>query len=534
VLTVEFDRHEATLDARGGFSFSLDLAKPAYGELMLVPNEERRVAAFLVPGQTLSLACDARDPGGSLRFGGDTSAENNLLARLLGSYGRVNFRTLFGTDAPGFLAMLSSQEKRWEEALEQLIRDNAGLHADFVRHERARIKYGVAAIRLSRLGTAEGWASFAAGLDVENPGLLGFAPYRDFVWSYLDALAKERIARDPSLATSSNQTTEARYDAAVDTLNDPAVRNVALFEIMRNQLEGHRDGPFGCKAVEEVMGRFRRDCTDTAGREEIERRYAECREARNAPIIRPYKTIGSVSLDAHVFPAQGARPGERRPTFLTFHGGGWDGGIPEWGYGGCRHYADMGLVGISFEYRLRSRHGATPADAVADAQSALRWTASHAEELGIDPRRIIVDGFSAGGHLAAAVGTIPECVDDGTSMDVRPAAMVLKSACVDVARDFWVRECMQGKGDPARISPAGHVRAGIPPAIIVQGTRDHLCPYRLAKAFCDALKAAGNRCQLVTIEGGHFRAPEEWPAINAKTDAFLASLGLIPEERGSE
>ena len=50
-------------------------------------------------------------------------------------------------------------------------------------------------------------------------------------------------------------------------------------------------------------------------------------------------------------------------------------------------------------------------------------------------------------------------------------------------------------------------------------------------AFCEKLKAAGNRCELHSFAGGHFRSGDEWRTITAQTDEFLSSLGLLPAAR---
>jgi acetyl esterase len=277
------------------------------------------------------------------------------------------------------------------------------------------------------------------------------------------------------------------------------------------------------------MARFDRDCTDAPQRADIDERCRDCLANRNAPVIRPYKTVGSISLDAHIFPVAGAGPGAKNPAYLFFHGAGWAAGMPEWGYGNCRRLAAKGIIGISFEYRLRWRHGTTPIESVADAKSAVRWTRLHATELGIDRDRIVVAGFSAGGHLAAATAIIQGYDEPGedTSVSSVPAATVLSSAAVDVADPGWFSECLAGRGDARALSPAQHVRSGLPPAIVFQGVKDELSDFAKVEAFCNNMRTAGNRYELVTFKGGHFREPADRPVEAERTEEFLRSLGFL-------
>ena len=96
--------------------------------------------------------------------------------------------------------------------------------------------------------------------------------------------------------------------------------------------------------------------------------------------------------------------GRRSSSF--FHGGGWKDGTPTVFYRHCKYFASRGIVAMSADYRVGRRDGAKPAQCVSDAKSAIRWLRQHAEKLGIDPNRIVASGGSAGGHLAAATGTI--------------------------------------------------------------------------------------------------------------------------------
>jgi acetyl esterase len=94
-----------------------------------------------------------------------------------------------------------------------------------------------------------------------------------------------------------------------------------------------------------------------------------------------------------------------RPAIVWIHGGGFvlgdvEGDMPL----ATGLAADTGAVVVSVEYRLAPEHP-FPAP-VEDCYAALKWTAEHAGELGLDPGRLAVGGLSAGGGLAAAVALL--------------------------------------------------------------------------------------------------------------------------------
>jgi acetyl esterase/lipase len=530
-LILNKDRQPAVAGDDGSFSFSVQLQEATYAELEFDFRKQDTLGVFLLPGQPLTLNCDASDIFGTARFTGNVAAENEAFARLQITYSRVDYDRLFHLSPEEFLSSLHGHE----EALNNDLAQSSSRHpldARFLRFEGERIKYFGALLRVLRLGLSGDWKECASHLDFNDPTLLPIDTYSRFLSRYTKVKASERTASDSVLKTSANQVTQARYAIAVETYKDPVVRSAELHEILLNQFVEGDDGPFGCKGIASLMSRFDRDCTDPASRADIDKRYRDCLANRNAPVIRPYKTVGATSLDAHIFPVPSAGPGAKNPAFLFFHGGGWAAGMPEWGYGACRRLAAKGIVGISFEYRLRWRHGTTPIESVADAKSAVRWTRLHAAELGLDPERIVVSGFSAGGHLAAATAVIPGYDEPGedTSVSSVPAAMVLNSAAVDVAEPGWFSECLAGRGDARALSPAQHVRSGLPPAIIFNGTKDEMGDFSKVDAFCTKMRAAGNRCELVTFNGGHFREPAEWAVIDARTDEFLQSLGFLQRQ----
>lgn len=92
----------------------------------------------------------------------------------------------------------------------------------------------------------------------------------------------------------------------------------------------------------------------------------------------------------------------RLPGLYNIHGGGMITGTKEMdGLRLIELVDELGVVAVNVEYRLAPEHP-YPAG-VEDIYAGLEWTAAHAEELGIDPDRLVVMGGSAGGGFSAAV-----------------------------------------------------------------------------------------------------------------------------------
>lgn len=110
---------------------------------------------------------------------------------------------------------------------------------------------------------------------------------------------------------------------------------------------------------------------------------------------------GAPDLELTVFRPRG-RDGEALPALYNIHGGGMIMGHRTWEHGRVIDLVDeLGVVGITVEYRLAPE---TPFPGGAeDCYQGFMWVHEHAEELGIDPERIIVMGGSAGGGFSAAV-----------------------------------------------------------------------------------------------------------------------------------
>ncbi|WP_338875537.1 alpha/beta hydrolase [Spirosoma sp. SC4-14] len=120
---------------------------------------------------------------------------------------------------------------------------------------------------------------------------------------------------------------------------------------------------------------------------------------RNIPYSTP---VASRKLVLDVY-APAANTEKQLPAILMVHGGGWRSGDRSHNNPLARQLAAKGFVAIPVEYRL-STEALYPA-AVHDVKAAIRWMRANASTYGIDPKRIAILGFSAGGQLAALVGS---------------------------------------------------------------------------------------------------------------------------------
>ena len=278
---------------------------------------------------------------------------------------------------------------------------------------------------------------------------------------------------------------------------------------------------------------------------------ANRREAAPAPRSLPgsraeiYKKIGDVELPIHIFEPANRQPGDRRPAIVFFFGGGWQSGTPAQFQHQCEYLASRGMVAMTAEYRVQSRHGVKAVSCFRDAKSAIRWVRKNAERLGIDPNRLAAGGGSAGGHLAGALGTIQEFDEEGedTSISAVPNALILFNPVL-------VLSPIEGRGDkawdrlgsledrmgvnPEMLSPYHHVRKGQPPTIIFHGQSDTTVPYFTAEVFVEKMKVNGNKCEIIGYPGqthGFFnygRAGNKYFVETVKKmDAFMVSLGYL-------
>ncbi|WP_438481330.1 alpha/beta hydrolase [Oleiharenicola lentus] len=252
-----------------------------------------------------------------------------------------------------------------------------------------------------------------------------------------------------------------------------------------------------------------------------------------------YKKIAGQELRLELFeppPSSTANP--KRVGFILIHGGGWTSGAPRAMYPFTDWAAKQGMVGISVQYRLyKPNTENTVAQCVQDARSAIRYIREHAVELGIDPQRLVVGGASAGGHLAVATALFDQfdAPGESTSVSCTPDALVLFSPVIDTSAEGYGQKKIGA--DWRALSPAHQVRKNLPPTLLFHGTGDTTTPFKGAVLFHEAMLAAGNRCDLISVEGAQhtymFKDATLYERSQTEIQAFLVSIGFLPPAAAS-
>jgi acetyl esterase len=249
-------------------------------------------------------------------------------------------------------------------------------------------------------------------------------------------------------------------------------------------------------------------------------------------LVKIYKKVGGHELKLHIFNPDGHKAGDQRPAIVFFFGGGWNGGSPTQFYPQSEYLASRGMVAISAEYRVKNRHKTSPLECVKDGNSAIRWVRAHAGELGIDPKKIAAGGGSAGGHVAAAIGTTKGIVEEGEDPTVssRPDALVLFNPVFDNGPKGYGHDRV--KAYWKKISPFHNLDKTTPPTIVFLGTKDKLIPVATGEKYRDTMKGLGARCDLHLYDGephGFFNKSKYHETV-FEADRFLASLGFLKGE----
>jgi len=257
-----------------------------------------------------------------------------------------------------------------------------------------------------------------------------------------------------------------------------------------------------------------------------------------------YKTVNGHELYVDVFYASEARSKTNNPAIAYFHGGGWVFGSPSEFHGACRRYAAKGFVTFSFQYRLSIKgDGSYPhpditlVESVKDARSAVRWLRENAQDLRIDPEKIVVSGQSAGGQLTWSTALCDGINEATDNMEISPVPnlMLLYSSAYNTV-EAWIDNIMGDRRQEIwSVSPYHNLKSGLPPALAFHGREDCMVLFYSVEFFKWKTEQLGNPFTLIIIEGSdHYlgEGNEQYAGyfdeeILKRTDEFLAEHGFM-------
>lgn len=263
------------------------------------------------------------------------------------------------------------------------------------------------------------------------------------------------------------------------------------------------------------------------------------------------KDLEFANVDGHSLKLDLYLPAEENPPLVVWiHGGGWQNGSKE----SCevRWLQQKGYAVASISYRLTDV-AIFPAQ-LHDCKAAIRWLRAHAKQYGYNPNQVAVAGSSAGGYLAAFVGTSGDVIDlEGTvGGNLEYSSRV--NAVIDYygASDFVLRSQNQphrankpgsvvakllgiGADQVPEIarwaSPVTYVSADDPPMLVVHGRKDKTVLFDQSERIVKAYQDMGLSVKLLAIDEGGHGGKEFYQGENRKTAVDFFEQNLKPSEQ---
>lgn len=231
-----------------------------------------------------------------------------------------------------------------------------------------------------------------------------------------------------------------------------------------------------------------------------------------------YAKVGDRELHINlVLPKR--RPATPLPVIVWIHGGGWR--IGDYTRNRAAWFAEHGYAAVSIEYRFLDV-ALLPAQ-VYDCKAAIRFLRANAKTYGLDPNHIGVWGGSAGGHLAALIGTSADVTElEGDLGNAGQSSRVQAVSPWYGLYDMTARNKGRKKDSPKPspyieflggtfeekrdlaklVSACTHASKDDPPFLIVHGEIDRTMPIRQAELLNDALTKAGVAVTFLRVKNG--------------------------------
>ncbi|WP_310740624.1 alpha/beta hydrolase [Microbispora sp. H10885] len=228
--------------------------------------------------------------------------------------------------------------------------------------------------------------------------------------------------------------------------------------------------------------------------------------------------------------------GPRRPAVFVIHGGWWSGGDKKYMTSVTRYYVQQGYTVVNLDYRL-SGDAPWPAQRT-DVLSAVAAVRRHPALFNTDPGRYVLLGFSAGGHLAAAVGTYGDGRPGlrgvvGISPPVSPLSAYEDGTAAGTFDQRKLRRAavrLAGGCSPARcprvwssMEVPFHATPGDAPMLAVHSADEFVPPYQ-SEVLKESLENVGVPMTVKTMAGTFHSAPlYREPGVPETVRAWIAA-----------
>lgn len=246
----------------------------------------------------------------------------------------------------------------------------------------------------------------------------------------------------------------------------------------------------------------------------------------------PYCTEEDRELFADIYRPE--NPEKTRTAVLLLHGGGWRFGDRSMMAPFGEELAKHGFVALAPQYRLLD-NAPWPAP-LDDVRTAVAWARRNANDLGVESARIVLQGFSAGAHLALLAAGRP--ADAAGSDAVNGVVAFFPPIAFDVGTcPEGVNEAsmLLGEGataeDAAAISPINYANEEFPPTFLLHGNADDIVPPITSQRMYEKLLQAGvpTEMHLYTGHTHEFaKLPSMLPTVVSEIALFLQRTVVDP------